>query len=76
MDISIFVLIYLDLFDLELFLWICFVEKFIQWYRFVLESEIVFFGFYYWIDLMFGYKFVGKVVVKVKNVYFYFIDKY
>lgn len=75
-DVDIFKLVYDDFFDLELLLWMIFVEEFIEWYRFILESEVVFVNFYYWIDLIFGYKFVGKVVVRVKNVYFYFIDKY
>lgn len=79
-DIIIFIFIYEDFFDLELFNWCQSVEDFVRRYLEVFESDSVFEDFYYWIDFIFGYKvlFFDNVVrfyLQVERVVMIFINE-
>lgn len=76
-DIIIFIFIYEDFFDLELFNWCQLVEDFVRRYLEVFESDSVFEDFYYWIDFIFGYKVllfdnVVRFYLQVENFYVLF----
>lgn len=55
------------------FRWVKLLEDFIYKYRKVFEFEYVLENIYNWIDLIFGYKQKGFVVVEVFNVFYYCI---